>query len=45
MVKVTWRLYEPSDPIYKEGYQRYSPHWGRAFLGVLQPASDWRAKQ
>jgi hypothetical protein len=32
MVKVIWRDSKPSDPMYSEGYQSYSPHWGRAYL-------------
>jgi hypothetical protein len=27
-----FRDYDPSDPFYKEGPQRYSPHWGRTML-------------
>jgi hypothetical protein len=32
MVKVIWHDSKPSDPMYSEGYQSYSPHWGRPFL-------------
>jgi hypothetical protein len=28
-VKVTWTIAGPDDPMYKEGYQSYSPHWAR----------------
>lgn len=28
----------PADPFYKEGPQRYSPHWARTLLGQKTPA-------
>jgi len=27
-----FRDYKPTDPIYSEGPQSYSPHWAREFL-------------
>jgi hypothetical protein len=38
MVKVIWRDSEPSDPMYSEGYQSYSPHWARAFRKSRKPS-------
>jgi hypothetical protein len=32
VAKITFRDAKPSDPMYKEGPQSYSPHWGRALL-------------
>jgi hypothetical protein len=28
---VIWHEPDPNDPIYKEGYRSYSPHWARPF--------------
>ena len=33
----TFRDSDPSDPMYNEGPQSYSPHWGRAFLKSKKP--------
>jgi hypothetical protein len=33
MGKVIWRDAGPNDPMYKEGYRSYSPHWAREFHG------------
>ena len=32
MAKVRWIEAEPDDPMFKEGYRSYSPHWARLFL-------------
>ena len=37
MAKIISRLSEPSDPMYNEGPQRYSPHWARTFRGSKKP--------
>ena len=29
MAKVRWITPGPDDPMYKEGYRSYSPHWAR----------------
>ena len=31
MGKVIWHEAGPDDPIYKEGWRRYSPHWAQEF--------------
>ena len=31
MGKVIWHEAGPDDPIYKEGWRRYSPHWAKNF--------------
>jgi hypothetical protein len=31
---------KPSDPMYSEGPQSYSPHWGRAFLPKPKQRSE-----
>jgi hypothetical protein len=38
MGKVTLTDYDPSDPIYSEGPQRYSPHWARTLIEPKKPA-------
>ena len=30
--KVTFKDYDPDDPVYREGPRSYSPHWARALL-------------
>jgi hypothetical protein len=37
MGKVTLTDYDPSDPFYSEGPQRYSLHWGRTLLEPSPP--------
>jgi hypothetical protein len=36
--KITFRDYAPSDPVYSEGPQSYSPHWGRTLLKPQEPS-------
>jgi hypothetical protein len=36
----TLRLSKPNDPMYSEGPQSYSPHWGRAFLPKPKQRSE-----
>ena len=31
MGKVIWHEAEPDDPMFKEGYRSYSPHWAQPF--------------
>jgi hypothetical protein len=38
MGKVTFKDYDPSDPFYSEGTQRYSPHWARTLLRPANPS-------
>ena len=38
MVKVIWHDSKPSDPMYSEGYQSYSPHWAREFRRSKPPS-------
>jgi hypothetical protein len=35
MVKIISRRAGPDDPMYKEGYRSYSPHWARSFKRQL----------
>jgi hypothetical protein len=39
MAKVTWIKPDRNDPMYKEGYRSYSPHWARPFN---RPSSNFR---
>jgi hypothetical protein len=45
MGKVTWKDSDPSDPMYSEGPQSYSPHWGRKFLKPKTPSPPSTAGQ
>jgi hypothetical protein len=45
MGKASWRDSDPSDPMYSEGPQSYSPHWGRKFLKPKTPLPPSTAGQ
>jgi hypothetical protein len=44
MAKVTFKDAEPSDPMYSEGPQSYSPHWARAVLGNQSRSTNTGAR-
>jgi hypothetical protein len=37
MVKIISRRAGPDSPMYKEGYQSYSPHWAQPFTATKTP--------
>src|SRR6516165_2279667 len=43
MAKITSRDSDPSDPMYSEGVQSYSPHWARVFLPSKTPSPKKKA--
>ena len=46
--KIAFRDYAPSDPVYSEGPQSYSPHWTRGLKPIpatKPPAGDRKATE
>jgi hypothetical protein len=37
MGKVIWKKAGPDDPMFKEGYRSYSPHWAMPFTATKSP--------
>jgi hypothetical protein len=40
MAKLIWKWSDASDPMYKEGYRSYSPHWARKFQPSKTPSPE-----
>ena len=45
MAKVRWVTPGPDDPMFKEGYRSYSPHWARPFTATKSPPKSTKPRK
>jgi hypothetical protein len=38
MARVTWKLSDPADPMYREPLRAYQPHWARQAFDLDEPS-------